>query len=245
MVRTVDHNQRKRIILAASINAYINSASPVSSEAMAKDFDLSSATVRNIFAELEESGYLTHPYTSAGRMPTDKGYRYYVDSLMSEIDLLQEVKEGIIREYKNTIECLEEALEKTSEIISMITRYTGIVSFLEWEDKFFYKGLSLILEQPEFKDTEKIRMLVKMLEDKKRFLEIINRDLKEPVTIYIGREIGCPEIDSCSLVVSKYQRGKKENGRLVVLGPRRMDYEHIVPALEFISNVLSETLIQF
>jgi len=230
------------MVLSASVNSYINSAAPVSSESLAKDFDLSSATVRNIFSELEEDGYLAHPYTPAGRVPTDKGYRYYVDFLMGQIALLDKEKKSILYEYKNKIERLEDVLEKTSEIISIITRYAGIVSLLEWEDKFFYRGLSYILEQPEFQDSERIRMLIRMLEEKKRLLEIINRDFSETTKVYIGSEIGCPEIDTCSLVVSTYRRGKKQNGRLAVLGPRRMNYDHIIPALDFISQVLSETL---
>ena len=242
MVRIIDHAQREKAILAASINAYINSAVPVSSEALAQEFALSSATVRNIFAELEETGYLTHPYTSAGRVPTDKGYRYYVDFLMSEIELLNNEKKAISNEYKNKIERLDDILEKTSEIISTITHYAGIVSLLEWEDRFFYKGLTHILKQPEFHNSEKIRLLIQVLEEKKELLDIINRDFKEATKVYIGREIGCPEIDSCSLVISSYRRGKKQNGRLAVLGPRRMNYDHIIPALEFISGVVSDIL---
>lgn len=242
MVRIVDHTQRRNMVLAASVNTYINSAEPVSSESLARDFGLSSATVRNILAELEETGYLTHPYTSAGRIPTDKGYRYYVDFLMSEIELLQNEKKAIVDEYKNKIERLDDVLERTSEIISKITRYAGIVSLLEWEDRFFYKGLSHILKQPEFHDSEKIRLLIQVVEEKRNLLNIINRDFKESTKIYIGSEIGCPGIDTCSLVISTYRRGKKQNGRLAVLGPRRMSYEHIIPSLEFISDVLSDIL---
>ena len=244
MVRIVDHTQRRNMILSASISSYLNSATPVSSEALAEDFDLSSASVRNILAELEDSGLLTHPYTSAGRVPTDKGYRYYVDFLMSQIELLENEKKAVIAEYKNKIERLEDILEKTSEIISKITHYAGIVSLLEWEEKFFYKGLGQMLEQPEFKDSDKICLLIKMLEEKKRLLDIINRDFNETTKIYIGSEIGCPEIDTCSLVISTYRRGKRKNGRIAVLGPRRMNYDHIIPAIEFVSEVLSDILSQ-
>ncbi|MFC1658401.1 HrcA family transcriptional regulator [Candidatus Omnitrophota bacterium] len=242
MVRVVDHTQRRNRILTSSINAYINSAVPVSSEALAKEFSLSSATVRNIFSELEDAGYLTHPHTSAGRVPTDKGYRYYVDFLMSEFELLNDEKESVIRQYKNKLERLEDVLEKTSGVISAITHYAGLVSLLEWEDRIFYRGLSHILQQPEFEKADRIRLLVNMLEEKKRLLDIINRDFPDTTKVYIGSEIGCPEIDSCSLVISSYRRGKKQNGRLAVLGPRRMNYDHIIPALEFISQVLSEAL---
>lgn len=243
MVRNVDFESRKRAILAAAINKYIEEAKPIASEDIACDFALSSATIRNTFAELEESGLLTHTHTSAGRIPTDKGFRYYVDFLISQMEILNEEKEQVIKEYKREIRRLEDALEKTSEIIPAITHYAGIVSFLDWHDKFFYKGVSKILEQPEFQDFQKIRILLKLLEEKQNLLDIINRDLNDnKVKVYIGRELGLPEMENCSLVVSSYRINNKLSGRLAVLGPVRMEYRHIIPSLEYISNVLTEVL---
>jgi len=242
MVRTVDYQARRRSILAAAINQYIQDALPVSSEDIARDFDLSSATIRNIFADLEAEGYLTHPYTSGGRIPTNKGYRYYVDFLILQMELLDDEKQSIIKEYKKEIRRMEDLLEMTSEVISVVTHYAGIVSFLEWQDKFFYKGISVVLEQPEFQNLERMRILIKMLEEKERLLRIINQDFNEKVKIYIGNEIGCPEIDGCSLVVSSYRLKNKPSGRIAVLGPMRMEYRHIIPTLEYVSDVLSEEL---
>lgn len=242
MVRNVDYESRRRAVLSTTINKYIEEAMPVASEDLARDFDLSSATIRNIFAELEETGLLTHPYTSGGRMPTEKGYRYYVDFLISQLALLDEEKESIVKEYKREMRQLEDALEETSEVISAITHYAGIVSFLEWQDRFFYKGISRILEQPEFRDIEKIRLLIKIIEDKKHLLEIINRDFSGKVKVYIGGELGCPEMENCSLVVSSYRLKNRPSGRIAVLGPVRMEYRHIIPALDYISDVLSGVL---
>jgi len=242
MVRSVDYESRRRAVLEAAINKYINDATPVASEDIASDFDLSSATIRNIFAELEEKGLLAHPYTSGGRIPTDKGYRYYVDFLISQMELLDNEKEHIIREYKKELKQMEEALEETTEIISAITHYTGIVSFLEWQDRFFYKGISRILEQPEFKNHDKVSILIRVIEEKRRLLEIINRDFSEKVKVYIGSELGCSEMEGCSLIVSSYRLKGKPLGRLAVLGPMRMEYKHIIPALEYISCTLTEVL---
>lgn len=242
MVKNVDRESRKRAVLTSTINKYIKRAIPVASEDVAADFELSSATIRNIFSELEEAGFITHLYTSGGRVPTDKGYRYYVDSLLSQIELMDEEKERIVKEYKREMGQLEDALQETSEVISDITHYAGIVSFLEWQDRFFYRGINRILEQPEFKNIDKIRLLIKMIEDKGRLLEIINRDFSGKVKVYIGGELECPEMESCSLVVSSYRLKNKPSGRLAVLGPARMEYDHIIPALEYISNVLSEAL---
>ena len=242
MVRTVDYETRRKAVLAATINRYIKDAFPVSSEDIARDFDLSPATIRNIFAELEETGYLTHPYTSGGRIPTKRGYRYYVDFHISQMELVDDEKEHIVKEYEKEINELEDALDKTSEVISMVTHYAGIASFLEWQGRFFYKGISLILNQPEFQNFERIRLLIRMLEDKERLLSIINRDFTDKVKVYIGEESGCPEMESCSLVVSSYRIIDKPLVRLAVLGPVRMEYGHIIPALEYISDVLTDVL---
>jgi len=242
MARTVDYESRRRAILAATINKYIEEATPVASEDIAKDFDLSPATVRNILAELEESNYLTHPYTSGGKIPTNKGYRYYVDFLLSQMELLEEEKESIAREYKRKINRLEDVLDKTLEILSSITHYTAITYFPEWQDRFFYKGISLVLNQPEFQDCQKIRLLIKIIEDKQYLLNIINRDFTDKVKVYIGNELGCVEMESCSLVVSSYRLKDKSLGRVAVLGPMRMEYKHTIPVLGYISDVLTEVM---
>jgi transcriptional regulator of heat shock response len=242
MVRTVDYEARRRAVLAATINRYIDTAEPIASEDIAKEFDLSSATIRNIFSELEQNGFIRHPYTSGGRVPTQKGYRYYVDFLLSQMELLEEEKECIVREYKRQLRRLEEILEKTSEVVSVITRYASIVSFIDWQDKFYYRGISSILDQPEFHNLDSTRLLIKMIEDKQNLLEIINRDFNQKVKVYIGEELGHPGMEQCSLVVSSYRRKSKPSGKIAVLGPARMEYSHIIPALEYVSGVLTEAL---
>ncbi|PIP19860.1 MAG: hypothetical protein COT38_02495 [Candidatus Omnitrophica bacterium CG08_land_8_20_14_0_20_41_16] len=243
MVKNVDYESRRRAVLSAAINKHIHNAEPVASEDIAENFDLSPATIRNIFSELEEEGYLTHPYTSGGKIPTEKGYRYYVDFLVSQIGILDEEKNNIKREYKGQMRGLEDALEETSGIISQATRYAGIVSFLEWQDKLFYKGLSRILEQKEFNDPEKVRLLVRALEEKEHLLEIINRDfIIDKVKVYIGHELEYLEMENCSLVVSGYHKKNKPQGRIAVLGPVRMEYSHAIPVLAYISDVLSDFL---
>jgi len=244
-VRTVDYGSRRKSVLNAAINHYIKNALPVASDEIAEEFDLSPATIRNIFSELDESGYLKHPYTSGGRVPTDKGYRYYVDFLIQQMELMDDEKQRILRDCKRKMRRLDDALENTSEVISEITHYAGIVSFLEWQDKIFYKGISRILDQPEFKNADTIRLLVRLIEDKKRLLDIINRDFSGKVKVYIGSELGFPEMESCSLVVSSFKLKNQPSGRLAVLGPMRMEYNHIIPAMEYISEVLSQVLEEF
>jgi len=242
MVRTVDYATRTKTILAATINRYIKHAAPVSSSDIARDFDLSSATIRNIFVELEAAGYLTHPHTSAGRIPTQKGYRYYVDFLTLQLELLDEEKNSIVQQYRCELTRLEDALEMTSEVISTITHYASIVSLLDWHDRFFYRGISFVLDQPEFQDTQCIRYLIKLVEDKERLLKIINQDFKGKVHVFIGEELGCSEMDNCAIAVATYSVKNKPLGRMAVLGPARMEYEHIISTLGYVSEVLSDLL---
>jgi len=96
--------ERKKKILQAVIHHYIKTAHPVGSQALTEDyqFDLSPATIRNFMSDLENEGYLSHPHTSAGRVPTDKGYRYYVDSLIEMQLLAMEEEERVKNEYTGT-----------------------------------------------------------------------------------------------------------------------------------------------
>lgn len=243
MVRTVDHQTRKNKVLAAAVSAFIQTGQPVSSAELMNFFGLSSASMRMILAELEEEGYLLQPHTSAGRVPSDKGYRYYVDFLMGEFSLSDGQKEGILAEYKKSLSSFDDVLEKTSEILARLTHYTAIVSFSEWQGRLFYTGLSNIVNQPEFRDSLKLQALVHLLEEKRQLLHLLNQDLDKPMKVMIGSEIGDPQLqEACSLVVSTYGKGKRRKGKLAVLGPRRMSYDQTVSTLEFISQTLNELL---
>ncbi|MDR3244199.1 MAG: heat-inducible transcriptional repressor HrcA [Elusimicrobiota bacterium] len=121
--------ERKDKILHAVINQYIKTAKPVGSDVIISvyNIDLSPATVRNLMAELEEEGFLTHPHTSAGRIPTDKGYRTYVDSIMKLQEIAIEEEERIKKEYSQKSQEIESVLLQTSKILSNLSQYTGFV----------------------------------------------------------------------------------------------------------------------
>jgi len=121
--------ERKEKILQVVISHYVRTAKPVASGVIVKEynFPFSSATVRNVLAELEEEGYLTHPYTSAGRVPTDKGYRFYVDGLMEVPRLTEEEERRIEREYRDKRRELEEIMRQTSKMLSLFSHYAGFI----------------------------------------------------------------------------------------------------------------------
>ncbi len=121
--------ERKNKVLQAVIHHYIKSGKPVGSNILTEDydFDFSPASIRNMMAELEEEGFLTHPHTSAGRIPTDKGYRNYVNSLIEMQKLVLDEEERVRREYEEKSSELQDLLVQTSKVLSGLSQYTGFV----------------------------------------------------------------------------------------------------------------------
>ncbi len=122
-------SDRNQEVLQAIVQHYIVTAEPVGSRTLEKTFNLgiSSATIRNVMADLEELGLIEQPHTSAGRIPTDKGYRYYVDYLMMIQRLTVDEKECIQDEYQAKINELDRVLRGTSKILSLLSKQTGVV----------------------------------------------------------------------------------------------------------------------
>ena len=122
-------DSRKHDVLEALVDCYNQAAEPVSSQKIARDYGmgLSAATIRNTMADLEDLGYLTHPHTSAGRIPTEQGYRVYVDSLMTDQKLSLKEKQFIRDGYASSSRDFEEIMEQTSKILSAISHHIGVV----------------------------------------------------------------------------------------------------------------------
>lgn len=126
----MDLNERKRKILQAIIDEYIGTAEPVGSRAISKkqDLGLSSATIRNEMADLEEMGYIIQPHTSAGRVPSDAGYRFYVNQLMRRYQLGMEEIAKLQSELETRVNQLEKIIRRVALITSALTDYTTVVT---------------------------------------------------------------------------------------------------------------------
>lgn len=134
-------NDREKNVLRYIIQQFILTASPVGSRNIAKRYDIgvSPATVRNIMSDLEESGFINHPHTSAGRIPTDKGYRFYVDSLMSIQKLRNREKELIEKSFVNDKPDTDEMVKLAGKLLSSITRQLACVSYPNLDSGIFEK----------------------------------------------------------------------------------------------------------
>ena len=161
---------------------------------------------------------------------------------MYEIQLLGDEKERIKKEYEKGVRDLESILERTSQVISDLTKYTSIVSVDGWGTRIFCKGTGYVVGYPEYQDLNKIRDILRTLEEKRRILEIINRDIEQKIKIYIGHEIACSHINDCSLAVSSYHTDNGLSGRIAVLGPTCMDYQRVISTLDYFSSLIGEIL---
>lgn len=129
-------NEREKLILKSIVQQFIQTATPVGSRFISKKYEIgfSSATIRNVMADLEEGGYIDHPHTSAGRVPTDKGYRYYVDALMQK-EILSENEKNIIKSQLNNLGNDPDSLVKiSSSLLSNITHQIACVSYPALDD---------------------------------------------------------------------------------------------------------------
>lgn len=325
--------ERKLIILKAIIQNYLETGEPVGSRTLSKytDLKLSSATIRNEMADLEELGYIFQPHTSAGRIPSDKGYRFYVDMLMEE-------KEQEITELKNIMldktDKVDKVLKKAAKMLAVNTNYAtmisapmnskntlkfiqlsqvdeeqvvavivmngniiknkiihvgetlssenllklnmllnttlngmaidqinlGLIARLKEEAgihsqvishvldavaeiihvdddmEIYTSGATNIFKYPELSDKQSAQEIISAFEEKQQLAELVTETLSsednQGIQVYIGDETPVKTMKDCSVVTATYELGEGMKGTIGIIGPKRMDYEHVMKTLK-------------
>ena len=326
-------SERKTKILHAIIKNYLETGEPVGSRTISKytDLNLSSATIRNEMADLEELGYIMQPHTSAGRIPSDKGYRWYVDMLMSQkeqeiteikgqmlekADKMEEllkqvakvlanntnyatmistptyngnklkfiqlsqvddhqlivviVMEGNI--VKNQIVTLDEPLSNEALLklnmllntslngtsleqinLGVIARlkeqagiHSGVMSSvldavanviqLDDDMEIYTSGATNIFKYPELSDKQSAQEIISAFEEKQQLADLVTETLASEenngIQVYIGDETPVKTMKDCSVVTATYELGEGMKGTIGIIGPKRMDYEHVMKTLK-------------
>lgn len=237
---------RKEQILNAVIEGYVRTAEPVGSKSIAKRYclNVSPATIRSEMAYLEELGYLKHPHTSAGRIPTDKGYRYYVDRRVCFFVPSSPEEEaffGSLREIKEKE--VEDLLHRISLLLANFTDSISLVLSLPAGRRIHFWGLSKILHQPEFENVHKAEFLFELLESEEKVADLLMQGIRgERVTVLIGAENKLSELQELSLILAGYGLAGRPWGSVGILGPTRMDYLKAIPAVDFTARRLSKML---
>lgn len=248
-MHVTDLEARGNSILKAIINVHIDTALPVGSALLSRhfQFNLSPATIRSAMADLERKSFITQPYTSAGRIPTDEGYRYYVDLLMETEELAPDEGERIEQEYRTQqIEEREDLFLEISRLLCHCTNYPALVSFpYSRGNRLYLEGTSFILEQPEFQDTRKVKLIFRAFDEKTELLRIMERDLdSDGVNVHIGRENEYEDIQNCSLITCPCEMGDKCKGTLGIIGPRRMSYSRVISVVSYVAGLVTRALNQ-
>lgn len=218
-------------LLQAVVEEYIQTAQPVGSQALVEKqgLEVSSATVRNWFAELEQLGYLIQPHTSGGRIPTELGYQAYVTTCIPEKGLPKKAQQ----ELEKAIQDISDAALRIKQLARLLADMTGLAVFVRFGSfDSYYTGLSQLFAQPEFRDWQRVVTLSETLDRLDEALQVLAPITHTNPVILIGAQ--SPFGSICSTMYLDRQ------GVLIgVLGPLRMDYARIHAALTTVSLLLS------
>ena len=233
--------ERKLKILQAIIMDFVRNAEPVGSRTLSKllDMNISPATIRNEMADLEEMGYLYHPHTSSGRVPSDKAYRLYVNKMMEKYELEEKEKQRIKRELRAYMNELERTVRRASELLSDITNLTSFATLEDMRDmSLFLQGMTRIFAYPEYSTIEHARTFLEMVDDRDTFAsELAARE--QGLSITIGNENSERIAPGSSIISATYYVDGRMVGKLGVVGPTRMQYSEITSVIEYMTNNLN------
>jgi len=219
---------RREAILEAIVREYVSTAEPVGSLTLVKkySFPYSSATIRAEMAMLEENGFIMQPHTSAGRIPTEKGYRYIVDMIQEEEREVSKRESDILERRIAPIHShFERRFDMAAMALADMTRNVAISSM---GNEIYSHGLANLFRQPEFYDNDRVLQVANMIDNLQGLLRELPRS--KDFMVLIGKESPVGKSAGCSLVVSRvHMPTQSARGYLGVLGPTRMPYEKVIP----------------
>lgn len=230
--------ERQTLILRAIVEQYAEVAAPVGSSLLAKVFGVSSATIRAEMAELERLGYIQQPHTSAGRVPTDKGYRCYVNWLQQSQDEPKVSRQAyaIERQIQDSGES-EQAIKNAVHALALATNNLSIGI---WKNRTYQSGLPSLFQHPEFFGGHEAFAIAQLVE---RLPELTNQIYNDHnrVTVYIGHENPIGRTAGASSIIGRV-RTRDDQGFIGVVGPTRQNYGQVVSLVDYVSTTLEKTL---
>lgn len=237
-------------LLKIIIEKYIDSALPVGSETIEKEYPsmgVSPATIRNEMVKLTKLGYLVQLHTSAGRIPSSAGLKFYVDQLMKEKSLstAEEVAvKGRVWEAKDRLDRL---LRQATCDLAQRTK-TVAVATTDMGD-LYVSGAANILSMPEFYDIEMTRNMLSLLDEVTRLQEIFLADVKneddDDIHVVFGEDLDADKLSPFGFVYARFQTGTRHAGSLGVIGPSRLNYPYVIPMIRYLGNLINEMVEQW
>ena len=238
--------ERQKEILCQIIEEYAETAAPVGSVTMAKLFGVSSATIRAEMARLEAMGLIAQPHTSAGRVPTDAGYRYYVNHLDDDDEEIYRA-EADRRSLERSTHALEVRVNSQSRAdaairgaVDALVELTGNLGLATIDGQLYLSGISRLFTQPEFGDTRRVQAVAKLLDNLEPWLR--EAAPGEALNIFIGHENPIGKNSEVSLIISKFRSPYSDKSYIGVLGPTRQNYMRVMGLVKHAGMMLEEIL---
>lgn len=233
--------ERQKEILFAIIEEYSEMATPVGSVTLAKLFDVSSATIRAEMAKLENLGLIAQPHTSAGRIPTDAGYRLYVNSMTEEVEQVPAALDRSAHALELRVVSQTRADHAIRGAVDSLVELTGNLGLATIGDQLYLSGISRLFTQPEFSDNARVKAVAKLLDNLEPWLREASPG--DPLNIFIGQENPIGKSSEVSLIISKFRSPYSDNSYIGVLGPTRQNYSRVMSLVRYAGNTLEEILL--
>ena len=230
--------ERQKQILSAIIEQYAEVAVPVGSTLLAKVFDVSSATVRAEMAELEKLGFIQQPHTSAGRIPTDRGYRFYVNNLAANDDAAPERRaERALTARVQHGGMPERTIRNAVDTLVELTHNLALATI---GNQLYMSGLSNLFGQPEFIGGAQVQQVARLLDNLEPWLR--EAAPNEPLSVFIGAENPIGRSAGVSLIISRFRSPFSDHSYIGTLGPTRQSYRDVMGLVAHTGKTLEEVL---
>lgn len=239
--------ERQRQILYAIIEEYAELATPVGSVTLAKLFDCSSATIRAEMVKLEAMGYIMQPHTSAGRIPTDAGYRLYVNSLQANYDKEKDREKPKEHEDRQTralatrISAQSQADYAIRAAVDSLVELTGNLGLATIGDQLYISGFSGLFAQPEFFQNAQVQAVGQLLDNIKPWLREVRPN--QAINVYIGTENPVGKTSNVSLIISRFRSPYSDSSYIGVLGPTRQSYKRVMSLVRHAGLMLEDIIL--
>ncbi len=221
--------------MQAIVETYARTAEPVGSQGLSEGFGYSPATIRAEMAELESLGLITHPHTSAGRIPTDKGYRVYVNHV-GGTQPKGRITDVVAKRVQNA-GASDIAIKTAVQSLAELTHNLGWATV---GPSLFYSGLASLFGQPEFLDQHQSLETARLLDSLSDWL--LEASPYDRVSVYIGSENPIGKAAGSSLIIARYASPFSDASYIGVLGPTRQDYRQVMGLVDYTGQLLEETL---
>ncbi|MGD8373281.1 MAG: transcriptional regulator [Candidatus Woesebacteria bacterium] len=231
--------ERQAKILAAIIEQYAEVASPVGSLMLARLFNVSSATIRAEMARLEDMGFIEQPHTSAGRIPTDKGYRFYVNGI-TQVDRPQ------LTEPDRAIYAIETrvanagrtdlAIRAAVDTLVELTQNVGLATI---GGQLYLSGFGRLFNRPDFiQNATPVYEVAQLLDNLEPWLH--EAAPNKPLSVYIGQENPIGKTSGCTLIISRFNSNYSDSSYIGVLGPTRQSYRQVMSLVQHAGQMLDQ-----